>query len=346
VGPAPRAVRADTLAYELLLRARKARADTSPGGLARSDTLLLRALRADTGYALAHAELASNFQLEAGISAVPSDEKYDRAIEEAHRALAIDPDLALAYAILGKIASSRRFDLAEFAWYLNKALALDPTDLGTLVQARDLLVNLGRPEEAIRVMRYVVARDPLNPWMSHRLGRAYSAAGRYEDALAVFRRLYPHADSPPARRHIGILLVRTGEPAAALPLLLALPDGSLWRDYGLAIAYHALGRERESDEAMARMIEFERVVSAQIAAAYASRGDADATFEYLEKAARYGDSGLSEIHSGRMFDFLRDDPRWLPFLESIGLAPAQLDGIVVNLPPLDQDEPAPGGRSG
>jgi len=335
LGSAPRAVRADTSAYNLLLRARQVRGEWSPGALARSDTLLFRALRADTGYALAHAELASNFELAAGTAAEPSDENYDRAIEEAHRALALDPDLGLAYAILGKIASARRYDLAEFAWYLNKALALDPTDLWTLVQAEQLLVNLGRPEQAIRVMRYVVARDPLNPEMSYRLYRAYSAAGRYEDALDLYRKLYPRADNPHAGRIIGLLLVRTGEPAAALPFFQALPDG-LWHDYGLAIAYHALGRQRESDEAMVRMIECcERAVSFQIAAAYAQRGDADATFEWLEKAARYRDSGLSEIHGGRMFDFLRDDPRWLPFLESVGLAPAHLDAIEVKLPPLD-----------
>jgi len=41
----------------------------------------------------------------------------------------------------------------------------------------------------------------------------------------------------------------------------------------------------------------------------------------------YGDPGLTDIVAEPLFDSLRSDPRWLPFLESIGKAPDQLAAI-------------------
>ena len=45
------------------------------------------------------------------------------------------------------------------------------------------------------------------------------------------------------------------------------------------------------------------------------------------KAVEYGDPGLSAIATDSVFDSVRDDPRWLPFLRKIGKAPEQLDAI-------------------
>jgi len=47
----------------------------------------------------------------------------------------------------------------------------------------------------------------------------------------------------------------------------------------------------------------------------------------LEKAADDGDSGLTEIVGQPEFGNIQTDPRWLPFLESIGKSPAQLAAI-------------------
>jgi len=60
----------------------------------------------------------------------------------------------------------------------------------------------------------------------------------------------------------------------------------------------------------------------------AYRGAPDAAFDYLKQAVNYGDPGLADIVAEPRSDNLRSDPRWLPFLESIGKAPAQLDAII------------------
>jgi len=64
------------------------------------------------------------------------------------------------------------------------------------------------------------------------------------------------------------------------------------------------------------------------------RGDVDGAFVWLDKAAQYRDSGLIQIVIQPEFESIHDDPRWLPFLESIGMSPTQLAAIEfeVNLP--------------
>ncbi|MDT8437277.1 MAG: hypothetical protein RRA92_11055, partial [Gemmatimonadota bacterium] len=48
---------------------------------------------------------------------------------------------------------------------------------------------------------------------------------------------------------------------------------------------------------------------------------------WLDKAVEFGDPGLSEILVQHLFANVRDDPRWLPFLESIGKSPEQMAAI-------------------
>ena len=61
------------------------------------------------------------------------------------------------------------------------------------------------------------------------------------------------------------------------------------------------------------------------------RGEADHAFERLDKAARNIDAELVTLVTGGFFFKIHDDPRWLPFLESIGLSPSQLDANEFNV---------------
>ena len=54
---------------------------------------------------------------------------------------------------------------------------------------------------------------------------------------------------------------------------------------------------------------------------------ADGVFEWLDIAVQYNDSGLRQIPVEILFANIHDDPRWLPFLESIGMSPEQLAAI-------------------
>ncbi|MSQ99287.1 MAG: hypothetical protein EXR85_08365 [Xanthomonadales bacterium] len=94
------------------------------------------------------------------------------------------------------------------------------------------------------------------------------------------------------------------------------------------MTYHALGQALESDAALAELIDQHGQADAyNISYVLAYRGEADRAFEWLDKAVQYKDPGLAQIPTQIEFTNIHDDPRWLPFLESIGKSPAQLDTI-------------------
>ncbi len=231
-------------------------------------------------------------------------------------------------------------DLAGAAREYERALALDPADLDVLRNAATLLQDLGRLKESIALQEILAARDPVNVSTLFNLGYAYMQAGRPDDAIARLRTalsLAPGRGS--AHYQIGVALLLKGQPEAALAEMQA-ETSEVWRMFGLPMAYHALGRKAESDAALAQLIaKYEKDGPYNIAYVYAFRGDADHAFEWLDKTVQYADPGLSEIPAQNLFDNIRQDPRWLPFLRKIGKAPEQLAKIEFKVT-LPADRPA------
>jgi TolB-like protein/cytochrome c-type biogenesis protein CcmH/NrfG len=328
LGATPRVEQTDPEAYALFLQARQASRQHTEEALRRSVALYERALAIDPDYAPAWAGLADSYALQTGAFLLPFDEGYLLAREAAERALAIDPTNAEARAYLGYIAMHYDGDLAAAAAQYEEALRLEPTNPDIVSMAARLARNLGQLDQPIELMSYVVARDPLNPASHVALGSEYRRAGRLEESIASLRTalsLSPgHAG---AQYAIGVAMLLDGEPEAALEAM-RLESAEWYRLTGLTMAYHDLGRPEESDSAMAELIEkYERGWAYQIAYAEAYRGHVDTAFDWLNRAAEYGDPGLAEIPTQSLFANLWDDPRWIPFLESIGKSPEQLAAI-------------------
>jgi tetratricopeptide (TPR) repeat protein len=263
----------------------------------------------------------------------PFDEGYQLALEVANKALAIDPEYAPAYAQLGRIASVYDNDLAAAARYLERALDLEPANLDILGNAASLAQDLGRLDEAIALNEYVVARDPVNDGGHFGLGVLYAQAGRPDEAIAAYRTaLSLNPERMVTQSYIGLALLLNGEPEAALTAVQQ-EVAEVWRLIGLAMAYHALGQAAESDAALTKLIEeHEQGWAYNIAYVLAFRGEADRAFEWLDKAVQYNDPGLAGIPGAILFANIQDDPRWLPFLESIGRSPEQLAAIEFEVP--------------
>ncbi len=83
---------------------------------------------------------------------------------------------------------------------------------------------------------------------------------------------------------------------------------------------------------LAELIEkYEKDSAYNIAYLLAFRGEADRAFAWLNKAVVYNDPGLAQIATNPLFANIDTDPRWLPFLESIGKSPEQLAAIEFNV---------------
>jgi adenylate cyclase len=327
LGAAPKVQETDPEAYALFLQARYLGHQITPESLEQANALLERALAIDPGYAAAWSGLAVNYARQVANGLLPFDEGYARARAAAEKALTIDPAWAPAHASLGWIAMSYN-DLAAAARHFERALQLAPADLDVLGNAAGLLKYLGRLNQAIEVDEFGAARDPVNPISHSNLGNGYLSAGRWDEAIASYEialRLSPGQIG--SHYWLGTALLFKGEAEAALAAMQREQYEAL-RLIGLAIAYHSLGDAVASDAALARLTEeYEKEWAFNIAYVLAYRGEADRAFEWLGKAVQYSDSGLPEILLRPEFRSIHDDPRWLPFLDSIGKSPAQLDAI-------------------
>ncbi|MDH3587869.1 MAG: tetratricopeptide repeat protein [Gammaproteobacteria bacterium] len=328
LGEVPTSSQTDSRAYAIYLQARELARQGSAESYERSNALYQQALVIAPDYAAAWAGLAENYISLANRALIDINKGYALAREAANKALALDPDHALAHASLGRMAMVHDNDLAGAAQNLERALELDPTNPQITRAAATLLINLVRLDEAIGLLEYAAARDPINADVHANLALGYFCAERPADAIASYRMaLGLTPDAVGLRSFLGAALLLNKEPSAGLAAMEQ--EGSeAWRLIGLVMAHHALGQSAESDATLVEFIDkYGEEWPYNISYVLAFRGEADRAFEWLDKAKQYNDPGLSEIASAPEFAVVWPDPRWLPFLESIGKAPKQLAAV-------------------
>jgi TolB-like protein/Tfp pilus assembly protein PilF len=337
LGAAPKVYTTDPKAYALYLEARDlARRNTSEA-FDKSDALYRQVLEIDPRYAPAWERLASIFLNKVATGLLSSQEGYARAREAAEKALAIDPDYAPAQAALGLVAMYGDNDLAGAARHYERALSLDPTNVLVLADAALVAMGLGRLDEALALDEAAALRDPVNAATFHNLGLHQRMAGHYDAAIASLRHvlsLTPNRGG--LHSQIGTALMLKGDATAALAEIDLEKSNETDRMIGLPMAYCALGRKADADAALdALIVKYEKECAYNIAHVYAFCGDADKSFEWLDKAVAYQDGGLAELGVENLFDKIHSDPRWLPFLRKIGKAPEQLARVEFKVPRLE-----------
>ena len=328
LGATPHLRETNPEAYSLYLRARHLQSQGSAESYLQSNALYKQAVAIDPDYVEAWDGLANSYMAQANRSLMEADEGYELARAAAEKALAIDPNYALALAHMGWIAIAHDNDPARAASFYERALQLDPGNPDILSNAASLLFFLGRNQESIALNEYANARDPVNSVGLSNVAYLYMVVGRLEEAVSSYEealRLSPTSIGD--HYYMGTALLLMGKPQAALATMQQEPY-DVYRLLGEALVYHDLGDQRASDAALAELIEkHEADWSYNIAYVLAYRNEADRAFEWLEKAAEYSDPGLVEVMSKPEFANIRGDARWLPFLESVGKAPAQLAAI-------------------
>ena len=247
---------------------------------------------------------------------------------EPEKSLAIDPEFGRGYDGLGTIALNYDHDVAAAARHYEHALALDPTNIDILNNASFVAQVLGRLGQAIEMQEYAATRDPASPQSHSVLFYSYYLAGRYDDAVEAARiSLSLSPGFLGAQANIAQALLSKGEREAALAAVRQEPSEIVKLPL-LAMTLHALGQHADSDAALAQMIaKYEQSAAVVIAGVFAYRGESDRAFEWLEKAVAYHDPSITYLGVDPMFTSSRKDPRWLPLLTRLGLAPEQLAAI-------------------
>jgi len=280
-----------------------------------------KAIKLDEKYAPAWALRSSVQNTMAEVALTDTTEGFRNARDDAERAIALDPTLASAYLALARTQIFYDWDWDAADTSLAKAAALEPGSVEIFRVRSHLSLILGNLDQAITLYEQAVALDPLRANSHLNLGQLLYLSGRYDEAQAALQKaldLNPQA----AYVHVilGQILIAERKPQQALVEVEKEP--SEWGKLtGEVLAYHALGRERDSNTALAGLIAMHGTYAAyQIAQAYAYRGESDKSFEWLERAYDQRDTGLPSFNTEPLFKNLQHDPRYSELLKKMRLS--------------------------
>ena len=307
-------------AYRLFLQARYFLNRADQEALGQAVKLFRRSLDLEPEQGLAWAYLSWALTYGAVVGHGPLEAGIQLGREAAARALALEPDLAEAHLGTGHIQMWHDFDLSAADRSFRRAGELAPGDAEALRAMAMIHLLRGRFEEALTFSLRAVERDPLSTFCYGALARVHFALGRFPEAVEAFRKaleISPQATS--FRGLVAISLSEMGEYESARAE--ATDESTEWsRQTALAIIEFRAGRPGASREAMEALIATHSHDAAyQIAMVHAVRGEADAAFQWFERAYAQRDSGLLFLLPHRRLIGLEQDPRWKPLLEKLGL---------------------------
>ena len=308
----------DTEAHRLYLLARHLIDRVTREDTARGIEYLKQALARDPAFALAWAELGSAYTREVDRGWASAVEGYGRAREAVERSLTLEPELPEGHSAMGWIRMTHDWDSRGAEGSFVRALELTPGNAAALRRTGVLAYNLGRLEEAIGFYRRAAEQDPLNTATYTNLGVALHAADRLTEAEGAYRKaleLAPQRVNTSA--FLSLTLLAQGRVDEALVEAMREPNEQI-RLWALAIVHHALGHGAESEAALRELIEVSDVWAFQVAQVHGARGEADAAFEWLERAYEQRDPGLPGLRSDSQLRSLHGDARWGALLEKNG----------------------------
>jgi TolB-like protein/DNA-binding SARP family transcriptional activator len=113
-----------------------------------------------------------------------SKQYAEKAQAAAERAIRLDPNLAEGHLSMAFIEVRRR-DMVQAFDNITKALSLDPTNPDVLAAYRNMLLVVGRVDEALAVQQRVAALEPFVPRFHINLGTNFWLAGRDKEAIEI-----------------------------------------------------------------------------------------------------------------------------------------------------------------
>jgi len=275
-----------------------------------------QALEKDPNFALAYAGLSSSYGVLGGDYLQPN-EAYPKAKDYAAKALSIDGALAEAHTAMAAVRLYYDWDWAEATKELERAQPLKPNNPEAKLLRSDLLLALGRVDEAHTEVKSARELDPLSR-LFNTIDGADSYFGRqYDEAISqlektinldlAFNQTYLYLGLAYAQKGMHQRAIETLQKGMTLtdrhPQLLA----SLGYIYGLT---------GERDKALRiqdelREVSKHRYVSPYLfAVVYAGLSDKEQTFAWLDKAFQDRSVFLIWLKVEPIFDPLRDDPRF------------------------------------
>jgi TolB-like protein/DNA-binding winged helix-turn-helix (wHTH) protein/Flp pilus assembly protein TadD len=314
-------------AYESYLKGQFARGN-SRSEIEQNIAYFEDAIRKDPTFAPAYVGLANAYDgLGTSFVGVPTDETRPKTLRAARKALDLDPGLAEAHALLGRILK-KQFQWAEAEVEIKQALALNPNNSAAHLEYAQWLASHGRIDEALDWAGRARVLDPLDPLgnAGDTIGWILFQARRYDESIREYRSLVAlHHDHAFQHLALAFPLIANGQAEEAIPdlektaLLMHRSPGALEM---LATAHARAGHRAEALRLIQELKQRQKTGYVQATSFInpsLALGNYDEAFAWFERAYQHREGILQWIKVHPFFDPVRDDPRFKGLIRRVGL---------------------------
>ncbi len=322
LGPgAARAISANADAYRAYLEGRYDWSQRSEAGLRKAIDNFQRAVSLDPRFAAAYSGLADSHAALGYLSFVSPADAFPLARRDALLAIERDAALAEPHASLGYVKFYFDWDWSGAEAEFQRAIGLDPGWAAVHQWYSIYLLAAGRVAEALREIKLAREREPLSLAINTDLGFHYYYTRQYDETIKQLQSvLAMKQDFAPAHLWLGRAYQQMGRFDDALAEFRRVEEGV--REWPVAIAARgsvegAAGRPDKAKAVLAELHELagRRFVTAYgVALVHAGIGDREAAFTWLDKAFAERSHWLVWLRLDPRFDSLRADPRFIDLL--------------------------------
>jgi len=322
-------------AYGIALRAGYLSRENTTESRQQAVEAFKEALAIDPDMGEVWSNLSTTYANQAIAGDIGFNDGYRLARDAAVQAIEAAPGSGAGYKALSFVQRYFEGEMSAAVSNLEMALQREPFETSIHGEAVVMLLNIGQLDDAVHLQERIQSLSPLDHTDAWNLALHYRYVDRLEDSERMYRRveeLQPNRSN--LEYNLGETLLLQGRYAEALERFQAESDEA-YRLKGTALALYSLGRNAESDRALAEMIEkFGERWPSEVVHVHAWRGEIDEAFVWLDREFEtYGPGGWGEWQLQRLYDNLRNDPRWTAFLRRTGTAPEQLAALQLQLPP-------------
>jgi TolB-like protein/Tfp pilus assembly protein PilF len=311
--------------YESYLKGRFVLAQGYGAGVKQSIPDFEDALKSDPTFAPAYLGLAEAYtELGTVFSGVSPAATRPKVTSFARQALALDPDLVEAHAVLANVLQEEWHWTEAEAEY-RRALELNPNNAQAQAWFALWLVCQGRSDEAVSSIQRARALDPVGvsggsvAWILFQAHRFDEAVRESSSALAI------QPGNASNLSVLGFALIADNRPGDAIPVLekaISISSGSPAATGILVRAYAHAGRRGDAIRLLAdlkRRRQAGYIPAAAFVNAYLGLGDNEHAFYWLEQAFKEQSNILQFLKSHPYFDPIRSDPRFADLVRRVGL---------------------------
>ena len=317
-------------AYNLYLKGRFHCLKHTKSDVTRGIEYLKLALKKDSSYAAAHAELSNCYSTIGYFhyDMLAIRDAYLKATEAAESALKIDEDLAEAHSALAYIKRTYHWDWEGAEKEFKRAIELNANYIDARWMYALHLSAVGRLDEAVKEAEFALELDPVSQSTNLTLARIFYYSRQYDKAVAQSKILL-EMDPNFAGGHSVIANVyeqegRYDEAIENYVLSGSLTGSNVEAFLESAQTFEITGWTEYWQDVLKRVEshpEPERIPSIVKAAIYTRLGQNDKALDQLELALEKREGALVYLKVNPKFDNLRSDPRFADILKEMGLEP-------------------------